>query len=1055
MGQSSSQQQQQQSQSLEQSEAQYFWAKKQEQAQKKIESERIEDEIINEKEAFSKQQAQQQQQQYQEVNQIDDKEELVKIDQNSYQQLIKQEIIQQQVVDEQIEQYFENQVKEPQNEIIQFTPEEVEHIWFSKIFKIDTYNQFMNEKKVEFVPRDKVITIQYLIDELCYQFLTCTQFNEEEKFDYIIEVLTNITDVQIQDQVILFCEGTIEKSKYYDILNYVQGQLITCILYPEGLEWEKFDEDINKYDDKKNKRATIFYNRIFTSNQLLFCQQVVINLLEYLNTKVSADDVQKFMDLMFKRELEINADWNLDSLDQPQQTLKLLQIIADYPNIMENILMNSWAYGKFKLIQIGKQFQFYSIIGRILSGSCFYTDSLTATDKFIGDYNSMKIARDRFRTRIFNLNDEICNIFSKILKHKSNVMKMNFYNFISTIIALNLNLEKQFNQALQQQCCSPGMVFNLHYILLKIFNPWIDDQEKIDLRIKNIQKQMIIVLKEHPLFSTIYQNIDLLAPDLTPLQELSELETRVDTFTTMFLLTQRINHIVATNIDQFYYNRILSNLRDAAQQHGQESPQFKKILKLKMSFDAQILHPKTIQYTMQFLNFSSQLTMSFIDENNKPKYPYGLLPSSFVYDTHSFFVVYNYNDEILKHSNQLVGCCEFAIFAMNSRYMANPHLRIKGIELFHIFDQGRMNRRGIVQPQSCDFIFRNNEKIEKHMIGGLLKVFIDCERTGEGNQFYEKFNFRYQFCKLIRFLLEKHKDIYKPLLNQTVEKEKEMFLAFANYYLNDMIFLLDECLSRMKKMKNLESQQQNMEQQQEYFKLQQELKTFTTFLQEYYKNIQVFSEVQPEAFLTDEIRDKLANNLNYTLEQLNGKQAIQYKIQSLESVKFDPKLIMGNVIELYINFSQNEKFLMQVVKDDRCFSIELFQVTINLLDKHKIIPYERIQQFRDLIFKLLEYEEKQKIINQLPDDVPEEFLDPLCYSLMTDPVKLPHSNVIVDRLTIKKQLLNQQIDPFDRTPLTIEMVIEQPELKQRIAKFIENLEKKKNKQQIKIVQEEN
>lgn len=122
-----------------------------------------------------------------------------------------------------------------------------------------------------------------------------------------------------------------------------------------------------------------------------------------------------------------------------------------------------------------------------------------------------------------------------------------------------------------------------------------------------------------------------------------------------------------------------------------------------------------------------------VDENDKPKYPYGLLPSSFVYDTHSFFVVYNYNDEILKHSNELGKCCEFAIFAMNTRNMTNPHLRIKGIELFHIFDQGRMNRRGIVQPQSYDFIFRYNEIIEKHMIGGILKVFIDCERTGEGN----------------------------------------------------------------------------------------------------------------------------------------------------------------------------------------------------------------------------------------------------------------------------------------------------------------------------------
>ena len=36
------------------------------------------------------------------------------------------------------------------------------------------------------------------------------------------------------------------------------------------------------------------------------------------------------------------------------------------------------------------------------------------------------------------------------------------------------------------------------------------------------------------------------------------------------------------------------------------------------------------------------------------------------------------------------------------------------------------------------------------------------------------------------------------------------------------------------------------------------------------------------------------------------------------------------------------------------------------------------------------------------DDAPEEFLDPLTYELMEDPVELPKSNTIVDRLTISK-----------------------------------------------------
>lgn len=37
----------------------------------------------------------------------------------------------------------------------------------------------------------------------------------------------------------------------------------------------------------------------------------------------------------------------------------------------------------------------------------------------------------------------------------------------------------------------------------------------------------------------------------------------------------------------------------------------------------------------------------------------------------------------------------------------------------------------------------------------------------------------------------------------------------------------------------------------------------------------------------------------------------------------------------------------------RCFSIDLFQRTINILDKHTIIPYPRIVLFRELIEKLI------------------------------------------------------------------------------------------------------
>ena len=55
-------------------------------------------------------------------------------------------------------------------------------------------------------------------------------------------------------------------------------------------------------------------------------------------------------------------------------------------------------------------------------------------------------------------------------------------------------------------------------------------------------------------------------------------------------------------------------------------------------------------------------------------------------------------------------------------------------------------------------------------------------------------------------------------------------------------------------------------------------------------------------------------------------------------------------------------------------------------------------------------------------EVPEEFLDPLTYVTMLDPVLLPTSGMIVDRTTITQHLLSNTIDPFNRQPLTMGML---------------------------------
>lgn len=64
-------------------------------------------------------------------------------------------------------------------------------------------------------------------------------------------------------------------------------------------------------------------------------------------------------------------------------------------------------------------------------------------------------------------------------------------------------------------------------------------------------------------------------------------------------------------------------------------------------------------------------------------------------------------------------------------------------------------------------------------------------------------------------------------------------------------------------------------------------------------------------------------------------------------------------------------------------------------------------------------------------EIPDEFLDPLMFTLMEDPVILPSSRVSIDRSTIKAHLLSDSTDPFI-VYLKLEDVIDDVELKQKI-----------------------
>lgn len=106
--------------------------------------------------------------------------------------------------------------------------------------------------------------------------------------------------------------------------------------------------------------------------------------------------------------------------------------------------------------------------------------------------------------------------------------------------------------------------------------------------------------------------------------------------------------------------------------------------------------------------------------------------------------------------------------------------------------------------------------------------------------------------------------------------------------------------------------------------------------------------------------------------------------------------------------------------------------------------------------KVAQHAVRQSCEDELLAEAPDEFLDPITASIMMDPVILPASGVSIDRPVIarytpiliiaifhkinhfrfSRHLLSDQTDPFNRSPLTMEQIKPNEELKAKIQAWI-------------------
>jgi len=95
-----------------------------------------------------------------------------------------------------------------------------------------------------------------------------------------------------------------------------------------------------------------------------------------------------------------------------------------------------------------------------------------------------------------------------------------------------------------------------------------------------------------------------------------------------------------------------------------------------------------------------------------------------------------------------------------------------------------------------------DEYVQKHLIFSIIKVFIDAERLGTSNQFYEKFSIRHKILYLIENINKSNRSMFTNKIMEFSEKNQDDMVKMINFLMNDLTFLYDECVTRLEEIKH-------------------------------------------------------------------------------------------------------------------------------------------------------------------------------------------------------------------------------------------------------------
>ena len=422
------------------------------------------------------------------------------------------------------------------------------------------------------------------------------------------------------------------------------------------------------------------------------------------------------------------------------------------------------------------------------------------------------------------------------------------------------------------------------------------------------------------------------------------------------------------------------------------------------------------------------------------------IPEHFVENISDFFIYVarmapQAMRSVMLDSAQLEELFTFIITFMGSpAYVRNPYVRAKLVDVLRMW-MSEMNY--IMSPMRQ--LFDMHELAQKHLTVSLLKLYVDMEFTGSHTQFYDKFNIRYTIGAILDYLwnVPEHQKTWVA----AAKSDSPFYLRFLNMLINDGIYLLDEAMTKLSDVRETElamadtaswgaqTQQQRQERERAFQQSERIIRTDLSMAMVHVRMLSYTTKHIVKPLLLPEMVDRVAGMLDYFLLFLAGPERRRLNVRNKEKYEFDPRALLSAIVTVYVNLrdKDNKKVLAPAIaRDGRSYRPEVFREAAAVMRRKGGISPTAVDAFESLCDEIVAAQEMEQAEEDALGDVPDEFLDPIQYTLMVDPVILPTSGTTVDRSTIVRHLLSDNTDPFSRKPLTVDMLEPATELKNQI-----------------------